>query len=138
MPSETEGFIHTPHGRIYAEPSSYEKRVYAAVESVDLDIAFSPVLNFPLSEEFLSKYHLPVPIEVRKTGKGYILIHDPQKPAEDAEEVTPDELRLMRARFLIAKGLIDQNFRRLGHTAKTEAVANYFDGAYLELPFRYR
>lgn len=79
------------------ERDDIERQVDACVHAVDLDIAYTPVLDRPGSTQ---------PVEVAREGDGAFSLvwRNALSGAEYREPVEVEALRLMRARYLVTRG----------------------------------
>lgn len=92
-----------------------------ALPAVDLSIACSPVL---------SRYE-DIVTEVQRThGRRYILLFDRRHPATHAQSVSEDEVRTLRARFLVRRGYYALYFdcQPWAYYERDAVLAAYFDG----------
>lgn len=102
-----------------------EEEVWKAAESVLLDIAYTPVVPYP----YHVRSNVPVPVKAQLLeGGDYLIIHDREQPAESAERVPAEFLKIMRARFIMYKNGLHRIFPSLAYNEKCVAAGLYFDG----------
>lgn len=94
---------------------------------VDLEIGFSPVVKYA----FEGYQHTPSPTsEVQLwSGNRYALV---DAKNHDFQIIRPEELKVMRARYLLLRGYYQRNFRAL-HYSMQQKVGHYYfpDGLWL-------
>ena len=105
--------------------SEEDALTYDAVPAVDLSIADSPVIPSRFCD-------LPV-ATMRTIGGGYILLHDP--PAF-AEVVTEEELRVMRARYLIRSKYYALYIDQFPYFERDTILHHFFRGSLYQPPER--
>lgn len=94
--------------------ASIEAEVRRAVEHVDLDIAYSPVLEKPGSKQ---------PVEVERTDGGFSLVwRNALTGAALREPVEVEALRVMRARYLVTRGEVFTAFHTLPEGEQRDAA----------------
>jgi hypothetical protein len=116
------------------ERADLEQQAMEATGAVDLTIAFSPVIAFPLTIEGIGVERMLDPVPVTQTQGGLYLVQTPFQEAMllgnpvDAQRLAP-----MRARFLVVKGWYDTYMDLLPEFERERAIAQFFDGFYLYL-----
>lgn len=90
------------------------------VSDVDLEIAFSPVVNHSVG----NPCHIPKPDRVEKQADGRYLITWPE--AHNFEFVDEESLKLMRARFLLLRGFYHERFKSFAPREREKILAWYF------------
>lgn len=92
------------------------------VGAVDLDVAFSPVVEHRCDE---FDFQPPQPTEVQKWGDGYALVYPAQA---DFRRVDEGSLRVMRARFLLMRGAYYKMLRGMPNGTQRQVISWYFPG----------
>jgi len=79
------------------------------VFAVDLEIAFSPVLRYPLTRDYNFDIPRPVAVERGRDGKKFFIASTEEgKPTW--EPIAEDDLKLMRARYLLLFEYYNRSF----------------------------
>lgn len=98
--------------------------VEATAEMVDLDIAFTPVVQHVTGGDPL--LDVPAPVEVQKWKDGrYAIMH---REHRDYDFVSEASLKIMRARYLILHGFYWRHLHAMSHPMRQEVLALYFGG----------
>lgn len=95
-----------------------------AAEMVMLEIEHTPVCPDPFNEESMHIHHrLPKVCEATPTAGG-------NKYIVDGEYVSAEELKRMRARYLLLRGYLMELIvkHRLSHPVQQLAISRFFDG----------
>jgi len=93
------------------------------VEDVMLDIAYQPVVEWPVRDP-LRPIPKPRPVLARSDGR-YQIDHPEDR---DFRIVEADELKLMRARYLLLRGWYYERLPSLSHSQREQVLAWYFPG----------
>jgi hypothetical protein len=93
-------------------------------ELVMLDVAFSPVLELSTNEEQLM-LNPPRPTEVQQRGDRFMLY----RGGADFQWVDAESLKIMRARYLLARGFYSDRMRLLPNGVRQKVIAWYFGGS---------
>ena len=96
-----------------------------AKEHVMLDIEFSPVLPDAISEpDTTFNFDCPIPCRVQQEGSRYCvwIPHDQRK----YQWTTANDLKVMRARFLLMRGWYANNIDRFSHPEKQRILYHFF------------
>lgn len=96
----------------------------AIADCVDLSIAHSPVLRGRLNMKRFG-FDIPEPIKPRKDGLRYY-VADPR--SQSWEWFTPEQMKVMRARFLLMRGWYYQHLGGFSHPDQQTIIAWYFEG----------
>ena len=111
-----------------------EKAIVDCTQAVDLSIAYSPVIAFPLTILGLGVEAMLDPVPVRATHGGLYLVESPFHEAIFPHNpVRAEFLAPMRARFLVVKEWFDRHMDLLPEHERMRAIALYFEGSYLNL-----
>ncbi len=97
------------------------------LEAVDLSIAFSPVVQHPVSDY---EFNIPIPTKVRHWQDGrYVIVTTGKRP--DFEVIPEDCLKIMRARFLLIHGFYYKCLAKetLSRPNKQKVLDLYFEGS---------
>ncbi|MFO0801442.1 MAG: hypothetical protein U0804_28585 [Gemmataceae bacterium] len=95
---------------------------------VDLSVAHTPVVENPAGDNY--QFRIQRPVEVQKwSGGRWAVMYRERK---DFRRVTEDEVKVMRARYLLLRGYYYRSFRHLPYPGQREVTAWYFpDGLWL-------
>ena len=115
------------------EQITLEQRVDECVSAVNLDIAYSPVIAFPLTMEGAQIERMLDPVSVTRTEGGLYLVETPFQDMLFSNPISAEHLARMRARFLVLKGWYDRYIDLLPRYVRDRVIAQFFDGVYLYL-----
>lgn len=104
--------------------------VEETAEMVMLDIAYSPVVEFIVDEKRLL-FDIPIPVKVINRGDGKYEIRHLDPP--DFKILSANEIKIMRARFLLLKAYYADKMDILAYPEKQTVIALYFDGSFLDI-----
>jgi len=104
--------------------------VQETAEYVMLDIAYSPVIEYPVSEERLM-FDVPTPIKITERPDGKYEIRRTNPP--DFRIIDVAEAKEMRARFLLLKGYYAENMDGVAYPEQQKVIALYFGGSFLDV-----
>lgn len=103
--------------------------VEETAKMVDLDIEYQPVIPNPVDSDLASLGYggrVPIPCRVQMEGSRWCvwIPHTNEK----YRWVTDDELKVMRARFLLLKGVYYRQIQNMPHSLQQEVVSKFFPG----------
>lgn len=99
-----------------------------AAEMVMLDVEFTPVVVEPFGEDpaFSCLNAAPFPCRVQKDGERYCVwmphSHETYRWVEE------DELKVMRARYLLLKNFYFRTLENMSHSHRAGVIAKFFPG----------
>jgi len=116
------------------ERAQLEKQAIEAIPSVDLSIAYTPVIAFPLTIAGVGVERLLEPVRVTQTQGGLYLVEEfSHNVLPFGNPISGELLAPMRARFLVLKGWYDRYIDLLPHSVRDRVIAQFFDGTYFYL-----
>ncbi len=116
------------------ERAEIEQQAIENTPSVDLSIAYTPVIAFPLTIAGIGVERLLEPVSVTPTQGGLYLVEEFSQGGLPFENpVSGERLALMRARFLVVKGWYDRYIDLLPQSVRDRVISQFFDGTYLYL-----
>ncbi len=95
-----------------------------AAESVDLKVAYSPIV-MESWDPVKNGLRIPEPVKVVKDGLRYAAVWPDR---HDFDWLTDQQLRVCRARFLMMKGHFYKQIRGYSHSDQQRILAWYFGG----------
>jgi hypothetical protein len=102
-----------------------EEDVWKTSDMVDLDIMHSPVVPYP----YQVRSNIPIPVIAKRLeGGDYLIVYNRGKPAETAERVPAEMLKIMRCRYIMYRNGLHRIFPTLAYNEKCVAAGLYFDG----------
>jgi hypothetical protein len=98
-----------------------------AAKCVDLEIEFQPVLPYPVSQDpFVLHSEVPTPCRVQAEGSRWC-VWIPGS-SEKYRWATDDQLKVMRARYLLLRGYYHRTIQDMPHGFQQEVVSKFFPG----------
>ena len=103
-----------------------------AERCVDLEIAFSPVLQYPPCDDFMfgDDLDVPVPVKVIARADGRYEIRHTAPP--DFEILNKDDIKVMRARYLLLRGFYNENMHSFSYSKRKAIISYYFQDGWLD------
>ena len=102
--------------------------VEECAQNVMLDVAFAPVLPYPLPRDPQTGLpDCPVPCRVQQEGSRWCVWLPPDDP-QKYQWVSESELKVMRARYLLLKGFFFENIEACDHHSRGLIVSRFFPG----------
>ncbi len=105
--------------------------VTETAEMVELDIAYSPVVRRCTSEYNTVGAEVPTPDKVVKRSDGNYEIRQTDPP--DFDIIKPEQLKVMRARYLLLRGFYGSNMKGFSYPVQQQIIHYYFPGGWFDM-----
>ncbi|HEY0983537.1 hypothetical protein [Schlesneria sp.] len=102
--------------------------VHDAAQCVDLNVEFTPVLPDRIEDPATTFPRLiPTPRRVQMDGSRWC-VWLPNTPEKYRWVNSDDELKVMRARYLLLRGWYFERIETMSHSQRAEVIGKYFPG----------